>query len=77
MTLKDDLIAYNARWDEIEAVIKEERKAASIELRWRQLNAAFGMAKGLGLVQPDPSEYDVFAKWAKIKEKAASQPPNS
>ena len=74
MTLVEDLSAYQARWKAVEAVQREERRSASFELRWRQLNAAYGMAKGLGLLQPDPSEVEVFEQWAKLKENAVSQP---
>jgi hypothetical protein len=74
MTLKDDLKAYQARWAEVDAVVIEERRTASLELRWRQLNAAYAMAIGLGLRQEDPSEIGVFERWAKLKEKAISQP---
>jgi hypothetical protein len=34
------------------------------------LNAAYGIARGLGLLEPDPSEAGVFERWAKLKEKA-------
>jgi len=72
MALKDDLKAYQARWTEVEAVVKEERRTASIELRWQQLNSAYAMAKGLGLLQANPDEAGVFERWAKLKEKAFS-----
>jgi hypothetical protein len=74
MTLKDDLKAYQARWAEVEAVVAEERRTASLELRWRQLNTAYAMAKGLGLLRKDPSEAGVFERWAKLKDQAANQP---
>jgi hypothetical protein len=74
MTLKDDMKAYQARWAEVETVVQDERRSASLGLRWQQLNAAYGMAKGLGLLRPDPSEMEVFQRWAKLKEKAANQP---
>jgi len=70
MSLKDDLKAYQARWTEVEAVVKEERRTASLELCWQQLNTAYAMAKGLGLLREDPSEAGVFEQWAKLKEKA-------
>ena len=73
MTLKDDMKAYLARWTEVEAIVKEERRLASLELRWQQLNTAFAMAKVLGMLQEDPSEVGVFERWAKLKEKTASQ----
>jgi hypothetical protein len=75
MVLKSELIAYQARWNALEEIQKEERLTASLELCWKQLNAAYGMAKGLGLLQPDPSEAGVFARWAKLKEKAVSRKP--
>lgn len=77
MTLKDDLIAYQAHWAEVETVVAEERRTASLELRWQQLNTAYAMAKGLGLLREDPSEAGVFERWAKLKEKAANQPPKA
>jgi hypothetical protein len=77
MTLKDDLKAYQARWVEVEAVVTEQRRSAPLELRWRQLNTAYAMAKGLGLLRADPSEAGVFERWAKLKEKAASQHPKT
>ena len=74
MVLKEDLKAYQARWVEVESVVAEERRTASIELRWQQLNTAYAMAIGLGLQQEDLSETGVFELWAKLKEKAASHP---
>ena len=75
MALKHDLRAYQARWKAVEEIQAEERKSASLELRWQQLNAAYGMAKGLGLLQPNLSEMEVFERWAKLKEKTTSRPP--
>lgn len=66
---------YRARWAEVEAVVSEERRTASLELRWLQLNTAIAMAKGLGLLKEDPSEIEVFKRWARLKERAVSQPP--
>ena len=77
MALKDDIKAYQSRWVEVDAMIKEERKTASLELRWLQLNTAYALAKGLGLLSEDPSETGVFERWAKLKEKAASQHPKA
>jgi hypothetical protein len=77
MVLKDDLKAYQARWAEVEVVVKEERRTAPVELRWRQLNAAYAIAKGLGLLQEDPSEAGVLERWAKLKEKATSRLPKA
>lgn len=75
MTLKHQLRVYRARWVELEAVQRKDRLSASLELRWRQLNSAYALAKGLGLLRPDPSDAGVFERWAKLKEKAANQQP--
>jgi hypothetical protein len=60
MALKNDMRLYKVRWKEVEKLQLIERQSASIELRWQQLNAAFGMAKGVGLIQSDMSEMEVF-----------------
>jgi hypothetical protein len=75
MTFRDDLKAHQTRWDTVEAVVEKERRSAPIELRWRQLNAAYAMAIGLGLSRQDSDEIEVFKRWAKLKEKAASRQP--
>lgn len=72
MTLKNEMKAYRDRWIEVDAVIREERRTAPIELRWKQLNSAYALAKGLGLLRPDTTELTVFERWAKIKEKIPS-----
>ncbi len=74
MSLKQDLNAYLETWEEVEKIQVIERRSASLELRWMQLNAAYGMAKVLGLLQPDLSEIGVFERWAMLKEKAAYHP---
>jgi hypothetical protein len=68
MSQKAEIQAYQQRWKHIEAVQAAEKRCASLELRWRQLNAAYGLAKSLGLIKPDPSEYEVYARWAMLKE---------
>jgi hypothetical protein len=77
MSLKDELIAYKARWAEVDAVISEERRNASMELRWRQFNSAFCLSRGLGINGEDSSEIKVFERWARIKEKAEQQIPKT
>lgn len=70
MQLRDELIAYQVRWANVDAQVKEQRRKTSMELRWRQLNAAYAMAVGLGLLQEDNSDVEVIEKWAKLKEKS-------
>jgi hypothetical protein len=79
VTLKEDLQADQARWADVNALIKEQRRSASLELRWRQLNAAYAMAKGLGLLRQDQGEAGVIERWAKLREKASnpSQDPKA
>lgn len=73
MDSKEEMRAYFERWKAVEAVQIEERRQASIELRWERLNAAYCIARVLGLLQPDPSEMGVFKRWARLKEKATNQ----
>lgn len=74
MTLKDDLTAYRARWQAVVELELQERKTASYELRWLQLNSIINLAVKLGLLnKPDPSEEGVYQRWAWLKEKADDQ----
>ena len=73
MTLRDDIRAYQAGQAAAEAAQRVERSTASFELRWQQLNAAYGMAKALGLLRPDPSEAEVWERWAMLKTQATNQ----
>jgi hypothetical protein len=71
----EEVIAYRERWRAVEAVEREERRRATPELRWRQLNALIVMGKALGLVVPDPSETEVHARWATLRCRAGNRPP--
>jgi len=77
MMLKDEVKAYQARWEVVEEIQREERRSASLALRWQQLNAAVGIAKVLGLFRPDSSELEVFERWARLKEKATNLHPKA
>jgi len=68
---------YQARWLEVEKIQEEERRSASFHLRWQQLNTVYRMAKGLGWLQPDPSEKDIFERWAKLKDVQENQAPRA
>lgn len=61
-----------ARWKAVKKIQAEEQRSAPLDLRWRQLNAAYGLAKALGLLQPDPDEVKVFERWAKLKTEGKS-----
>ena len=73
MDLKQLMQVYQAGWKAVEEVQREERRSASLGLRWRQLNAAYGLAKELGILQPDFTETEVFKRWAILKDKATRQ----
>lgn len=73
MTLKEEMRAYQSRWAEVDAIVAKERRAASLELCWQQLNAAYAMAMGFGWIKVDLSETGVHERWAKLKDKAVSQ----
>jgi len=77
MELKQLMQVYQAGWKAVEEVQREERRSAPLDLRWRQLNAVYGLAKELGILQPDPSEAEVFKRWAILKDKATRQNPKA
>jgi hypothetical protein len=59
---------FRERWQAVAAVELEEQRAASIELRWQQLNALLQIAIGLDLPLDEPDdEDDVRRRWAKLK----------
>ena len=59
---------FRDRWQAVAAVEDQEQRAASIGLRWKQLNAIWQLAWGLGL-QSEPDEMDslVRERWARLK----------
>ena len=71
------LKAYRARWQAVAEIERQELQTATLELRWQQLNAVIGLAIGLGIFKPVEDEIEVFQRWAKLKENAASQRPTT
>ena len=64
------LIAYRDRRRAVEAVEREERRAASVALRWQQTNATFCLALGMGPLATGPDdqeEQEVYRRWATLK----------
>jgi len=61
---------YRDRWQAVESIERQEQRSSSVEQRWEQLNAIALLAKGLNLdLNPDPKgEFQIFERWAKIKE---------
>jgi hypothetical protein len=62
------------RWRAVEEIRQQEARAATLELRWRQLNALYGLAKGLQLGPQPPDAMQGYERWAKLKENAAHHP---
>lgn len=64
-----DIKFYRERWKAVEEFEREELRALTMESRLRQMIAIWRMAVGLGFsFEPDTSEIEVFARWAKLKE---------
>jgi hypothetical protein len=59
---------FRQRWQAVAEIEAEEQREATIELRWRQLNAIWGLAHGLGLPTPERDEEVVRQRWIKLKE---------
>jgi hypothetical protein len=61
---------FRTRWQAVRAIEIEEQKAASITLRFQQMNAIFNMGRGLGLLwREDDAEIEaVRRRWVRLKE---------
>jgi hypothetical protein len=66
MTFKEEMRAYQARWAQVDAIFEKERRTASLELCWQQLNAAYAMAMGFGWIKEDLSEAGVHERTIQI-----------
>ncbi len=62
-----DLKAYLDRYHAVAAVQQQELQTASLEQRWKQLNAVVALAISLGIFKKDESEEDIYRLWAKLK----------
>lgn len=65
---------FRDRWLAVEEIQRREARGASMELRWRQLNAAYAMGRELRLSAERSEETQVRQRWAKLKEKASPFP---
>jgi hypothetical protein len=68
-----ELKAYRDRWLAVADIERRELQSASIELRWRQLNAIVGLATSLGIMRSNDTELEIYQRWANLKEKLAGQ----
>ncbi len=74
MTSKRDLVAFKERFEEVNCLIKKDRRLTSLEMRWEQLNSAYLLGKSLGLLKSDQGESRVWRIWAELKEKWLDTP---
>lgn len=58
---------YRDRWEAVAAIELEEQRSASVDQRWRQLNAILQLARGLGLSPAKPDDETVYRRWARLK----------
>ena len=64
-----DIKSYWERWKLVEEFEREELRSLTMEMRLQQMITIWRMARGLGFsFEPDDSEMEVFARWAKLKE---------
>lgn len=63
---------FRDRWQAVEAIEIQEQRAASLDLRWQQLNSLWQLAKGmrLNVHEFDEQEQLVHQRWAKLKKVA-------
>lgn len=60
---------FRQRWQLVEEIQRSEARAASLELRWRQLNATYRLSQRLKLTTLQTDEMLVYERWAKLKAK--------
>ena len=68
--MSDELIRqFQNRWQAVAAVEVSEQRAASIALRWQQMNSILQLAWGLQIptVESNQKEEIVWRRWAKLK----------
>lgn len=68
---KELMQQFRDRWQAVAAVEAEEQKAASIALRWQQLNSIVHLAADLNLPisAADDGEEAVWQRWSRLKER--------
>lgn len=60
--------AYIDRWKAVAEIEQRELQAATIQEKWRQLNAIKRLADGLGITrEDDDGKMEVYLRWAKLK----------
>jgi len=67
------MIAYQEHWRAVAEIELEELRKTSIETKWQQLISIISLAIRLDIFKADPSEAEVYQRWARLKEKATVQ----
>jgi len=63
-----DARAYLGRWRDVERIERLEAQTATIQDRWRQLNARKMRAARLGITRKgDEGEMEIFLRWANLR----------
>jgi len=63
-----DIRFYRERWKAVEEIERQELRAMSIEMHWKQINSLARFAIENGLTRgDDDGEMEVFLRWAKLK----------
>ena len=66
--MNEKIKEFRANWQAVAAVENAEQRAASVDLRWRQLNTLVALASGLGLsMTAEEDETELVRRWAKLK----------
>lgn len=60
---------FRERWLAVERIRRRELRGASLELRWRRINAAYGLARALPAAAAPTGETRVRERWAKLKNR--------
>jgi len=61
--------SYRERWKAVEEFERGELRSLTMEMRLQQMITIWRMAAGLGFsFEEDPSEMEVFTRWAKLKD---------
>ncbi len=63
-----DARAYIDRWKDVAEIEQRELQSATIQEKWRQLNAIHQLADRLGITRvDDDGKMEVYLRWAKLK----------
>ena len=64
---KEQAESFRRRWQAVAAVEREEQRRATVEERWRQLNALLLLCRNQGITPDHDSAAEVTRRWARLK----------